>query len=70
MKIKIQRAIFWKEVNLIQKRHLLFFPDEQRKYIRIRESDMGLNLEIRDCHDLPSEAIMEIRLAFKFAGEM
>ncbi|MEP7143902.1 MAG: hypothetical protein ABI707_13565 [Ferruginibacter sp.] len=68
MKTAIQRATFWKEVNIIQQRHLLFFPDEQKKYIKIRKTGIGGGLYFREGHNLPSAIIMEIQLAFKLAG--
>lgn len=65
MKPAIRAAIFWQEIDLIQQRHRLFFSDGQRKYIKLRKTNDGHSLVFRDGHDLPSQVIMEIELAFK-----
>jgi len=35
---KNQQDLFWREVDTIQQRHALFFPEEQKKYIEITGS--------------------------------
>ena len=60
-----QEKLFWKEVDLIQQRHLIFFPKEQKKYLRIKETDDGTILEIQKENQLSSIIILEIEFAFR-----
>ena len=60
-----QIKLFWEEVDLIQKRHSLFFPDSQKENISISKTDTGSELYFMDDYDLPQCITMEIQLALK-----
>ena len=62
---EILQTLFWSEINLIQSRHSLFFPDEQKKYITLKKIDSRFELAFLVGYDLPRVITQEIQLAFK-----
>ena len=61
----IQKELFWEEVNLVQKRHSIFFPDDQLKKIILRQTDSGDNLALMQGHQIPLPIMLEIQFVFK-----
>lgn len=61
----IQIEKFWVEVNLIQQRHHLFFPDEQKQFIRLDPNGNGHSLMFLGGYRLPECITLEIQLCFK-----
>ena len=60
-----QRKLFWNEVNLIQKRHALFFPEEQKQYIALNETGFGYEVVMLEGYDMPTTITEEIHFALK-----
>lgn len=58
-------TMFWNEVELIQQRHSLFFPVEQKEFISIKELDNRIELFFLEDYNLSSVITMEIKFAFK-----
>ena len=62
-----QMKFFLKEVNLIQQRHLLFFPENQKDCIKVSNINNEYSLSFQNGHQLSSIIILEIKLAFKIS---
>jgi len=65
-----QIELFWAEVEQIQKRHSIFFPISQLKYISIKEQDSIPNIIFLEEYDLPTPITNEIHLAFKMISDI
>jgi hypothetical protein len=67
-KMKASRIkLFWSEVNLIQIRHALFFPKDQKRHISILVIDSGTVLRFSEKYDLPNVITLEVEFAFRLA---
>ena len=53
----IQEELFWDEVNLIQKRHSLFFPVDQIKNIILSQTGTDHCLAFIEDHQIPAAII-------------
>lgn len=60
-----QQKLFWKEIDLIQTRHSLFFPVEQKEYISLQKINTRFELIFLKGYDLPTAITMEIQFALK-----
>lgn len=61
--------LFWKEIDQIQKRHILFFPIEQKDQISIKRVKPKPILVFHSGYDLPSVITLEIEFIFKLIFE-
>lgn len=62
-----QNKLFWLEVEQIQVRNRLFFPDEQKQFIKASYTDNGSVLTFLEGYDLPECITLEIQFAWKMA---
>lgn len=56
---------FWEEIDWIQKRHSVFFPASQKKFISIEQRAGEIKLKFLDGYNLSSVITQEIEFAFK-----
>ncbi len=59
--------LFWQEIDLIQARHALFFPKDQKRHISIMAIDSGTVLLFSEQYNLPKVITLEVEFAFRLA---
>ncbi len=57
-----QIKAFWLEVDLIQQKHALFFPVEQKNNIILKNDDGFLSVSFRDGHNLSTGVVWKYNL--------
>jgi hypothetical protein len=62
-----RHRLFWNEVDLIQLRHSIFFPDSQKQYIEIKHVNQEYKLVFLPGCNLSSVILLEIEFAFKIS---